>query len=463
MRRRLKVVLLAVVLPFLLIGGGAAALVHKLKPQGDSSRTAAVERGDVVVAVKETGSVEPIKRVEVKSRVSGQLVHLAVDEGDWVEKGQLIARLDVPELEAQRDQVKAQLAGARARLEQAKLSCDLDRQLIESQLARAEASLRSAEAAVDEAGTRLRDAERVYENKRRLLEMGGYVSQNDVDSAKAAVDLSVQQRRSAQERVREQEAAMAIAEARRAESKLSESRITEAQASLRQIQDSLAEIEARLRDAAIRAPCSGTVIVRHVREGELITAVSYYGSGAPLVTIGDLSTMLIKVDLNEVDVDKVRLGQQVEIEIDALPKETYEGTVTRISPASVMRPRDGQMGIVRFPIEITVSGPCASLKPGMTASAEIACDSVEDALWAPNDALFEKDGEEGTFYVSVVTGEENGERLTEDREVALGLENDSRTEITAGIEEGDEVELGKAGIPERKKLDIRRQADEGDE
>ncbi len=266
-----------------------------------------------------------------------------------------------------------------------------------------------------------------------------------------------------EERVREQEAATAIANARRAECKLSESRLAEAQASLRQIQDSLAEIEARLRDAVIRAPCSGTVIVRHVREGELITAVSYYGSGAPLVTIGDLSTMLVKIDLNEVDVDQVRLGQQVKIEVDALPRETYEGTVTRISPASVMHPRDGQTGIVRFPVEITVSGPCSDLKPGMTANAEIVCARAESVLWVPNDALFEKEGEEGVCCVAVVVGEEDGERLTEDREVALGLENDSRTEVTSGLEEGEEIELGKAGIPERKTLDIRRQADQADD
>jgi HlyD family secretion protein len=463
MRRRVKIILFAVILPFVLIGGGAATLVHKLKPQSESPSTAEVERGDVVVSVRETGSVAPIKRVEVKSRVAGQLAHLAVDEGDQVKQGQLIAELDVPELEAQRDQVKAQLAAARARLDQARLSYDLDRELIESQVDQAGAHLRSARAALNEADTRLHDAERVHENKRRLFEMGGYVSQNDVDSTKAALDLAVQQRRSAQERVREQQAAAAIAEARRAECKLSESRVAEAEASLRQVRDSLAEIEARLRDAVIRAPCSGTVIARHNREGELITAVSYYGAGAPIVTIGDLSTMLVKVNLNEVDVDHVGLGQQVKIKVDALPRRIYEGRLTRISSAGVEHERQGQPGIVSFPIEITVSGAGERLKPGMTAKAEIMCERAQDVLWVPNDALFEQDDEEGRYYVSVVTGEQEGKPLTEDREVTLGLRNDSRTEIESGLKAGEEVERGKAGIPERKMIDIRRQADRDDE
>jgi len=466
--RRLKIVLLAVVLPLALMGGCAAVVAVRLRPKPDPPRTAEVKRGDVVVGVRETGSVEPIKRVEVKSKVAGMVVELAVEEGDRVEEDQLIARLDVPELEAQRDQVKAQLDAARARLRQARLSHALNAELLESQLRQAESNLKVAQSNLKEADTRHRDAKRVYDENRRLLEMGGYVSQNEVDSAKASLDLAAQALESAKERVEEQKAAVAIAEARRAELDMGQSRVTEAEASSRQIEDSLAEIESRLRDAVIRAPCSGVVIGRHVREGEIVTAVSYYGAGAPLVTLGDLSTMLVKVNLNEVDVDKIQLGQKAEVTADALPDRTFEGRVTRISPASV-GPEAGST-IVRFPIEITVAGNTADLKPGMTANAEIACERVDDVLWVPNDALFQKDDDDdakGKWFVAVVTGEENQKLVTEDREVTKGLASDSRVEITSGLEEGDKVELGKAGIPERKKIEIqreseRREKEEGD-
>jgi len=459
MGRRLKIILFAVVLPLVLIAGGGTVLVRKLRSELDKPRTAKVERGDVVVAVRETGFVEPVKRVEVKSEVAGQLTYLAVDEGDTVAENQVIARLDVPELEAQRDQVKAQLDAARARLRQAELASELDRETIESQLEQSRAGLAAARFALEEAGTRLADAERVYENKRQLFEMGGYVSRNEMDSAKATLDLATQQQRSAEERVREQQAAVAIAEARRSECAISESRVREAEASLRQIQDSLSEIESRLREAIILAPCSGVVIARHVREGEIITAVSYYGAGAPIVTIGDLSTMLVKVDLNEVDVAQVKVGLAVEITADALPERQYNGQVTRIAPASVLS--QGEAGIVRFPIEITIEDADASLKTGMTANVEIVCQRADDVLWVPNDAIFEKEKEEGKKFASVVTGEDKGGKpVTEDREVTAGLATDSRLEIKSGLAEGDEVQLGKTEIPERKKIDIRTGHDE---
>ncbi len=486
MRRRWKLILFAIVLPLLLIAGGAVLAGRKFRKKPEVPKTAKVERGDVVVTVVETGRIEPVKWVAVKSKVAGQLDVLAVDEGDRVEKGQLIARLNVQEAEAQRDQIKAGLAGAEARLKQARLSRDLNTQLIESQIEQAEASLASAKVAAEEAETRARDAERIYRNQLELFEMGGFVSQNTVDSAKAAMDLAAQQRRSVAENVRVQEAAVTMAEARRAECELAESRVVESEASLRQIQDSLAEIEVRLQDAVIRAPCPGTVITRHIREGEMISAVSAYGDGSPIITIGDLSTMLVKVDLNEVDVHDISLGQQVEIRVDALREQSFEGEVTQISPGSIASAsaggwQQGQTTIVRFPIEITVTGSAEGLMPGMTANAEIQCEAARDVLWVPNDAIFEKEKEEGKEFVSVVTGEKKkgksflstvtsflpfakggktGEQITEDREVTIGLADNSRTEIKSGLEEGDEVQLGKSAIPERKIIDMSKMSED---
>jgi len=453
MRRWVKIVLFAVLLPLMLIGGSATFALIRLRGSSKAPRTAKVERGDVVVGVRETGFVEPKKRVEVKSKVAGMLAELVVEEGDRVEEGQLIARLDVPELEAQRDQIRAQLDAARERSRQARLSHSLDSELIASQLQQAESNLRAAQHGASEAEARHRDAERIYETKRRLFENGGYVSQNEVDSAKAAREVAAQAWQSAKERVEQQRAALAIAKARRTDVQVSQSRVSEAEASVRQIEDSLTEIETRLRESLIRAPCAGVVIARHVREGELITAVSYYGAGAPIVSIGDLSTMLVKVNLNEVDVSKVKLGQSVTITADALPDRTFEGRVTRISPASAGEVRES--GIVRFPVEVTVLGDSADLKPGMTANVEIVGERADDVLWVPNDALFEKDGE---WFVTVVTGEKKGRPITKDRKVTKGLATDSRTEIRSGLKEGEEVQLGKAEIPERKKIDIEKEA-----
>ena len=463
MSRRLKIVLFAVLLPLLLLGGCGVWVRAKLRQHIKPARTANVARGDVIVSVRETGMVEPVKRVDVKSKVAGLVKELAVDEGARVEKGQFIARLDVPELESQRDQVRAQLDAARARVEQARLTYARDRELIEGQVEQAEAGLRVAQAALEEAETRRADAARIADNKRRLFEMGGFVSHDEVESAQAALRLAEKQQQSARARITEQEAAVAMAQARRSEVDLSKSRVTEAQASLQQSQDSLAEIQSRLADAVISAPCSGVVIARHVREGELITAVSYYGAGAPIVTIGDLSTMLVKVNVNEVDIDKLRLGQSVKITADALPDRTFQGRLSRISPASVTEPQNP--GVVKFPVEVTVTSDAAALKPGMTANIEIVCQQVKKVLWVPNDAIFDK---KGKSHVTVVTGEKRppragGKPTTEDREVTTGLSNDTRTEIRSGLKEGEKVELDKSALPERKKIDIHSGHDQGEE
>jgi HlyD family secretion protein len=447
--RRLRKLLLAVLLPLILVGGGVAFLLLRSRPRPNLPQTTVVKRGDVLLTVGETGRVQPVRSVEVKSKVAGLLAQLAVELGDRVEKGQLLARLDVPELKAQRDQVKAQLAAAAARLEQARLSHALGRKLVQSQIEQAKAALRAAESGLEQAGTRLQDAERAYERKRLLLERGGYISQDEVDTAKAAADLAAQERSAVREHLREQEAALAIAEARQAEAEVNRSRIAEAEASLRQIQNSLAEIESRLGDATIRAPCSGVILASHVREGELVTAVSYYGAGAPLVTIGDTSTMLVEVNLNEVDIDKVRLGQPVQITADALPRRSYQGRVTRISPVSLLA--SDRPGVVRFPVEIEILSPRTDLRPGMTADVEIKCERARGVLWVPNDALFKK---KGTDRVAVVVGEKQGKRETEDRGVVAGLANEARTEIRSGLREGEKVELGRAGLPKRKKLEI---------
>ncbi len=459
--RRLKLILLAVVLPLALIGGCVTIAAVKLKPKPKPPRTAKVARGDVVVAVRETGTVEPVKRVEVKSKVPGQLVQLAVEEGDSVTQGQLIARLKVPALEAQRDQIKAQLDGAQARLEQARLAYTRDAEVIESQITQARASLRAAQASVKEAEARRKDAERVYQNTKRLFE-DEYVAREDVEVAKTAVDVAVLSRQSAEEQAKQQEVAVRMAIARRPEIALSKARVEEARAALQQARDSLAEIDTHLRDATILAPCNGVVISRRVREGELMTSVSEYSAGAPIVVIGDLATMLVKVDLNEVDISKVHLGQQVKITADALAGRTFRGRVTRLAPASV--PADAQQGggnpgIVKFAVEITVTGNAKDLKPGMTANVEIVCDRAVGTLWVPNDALFQK---KGAWYVSIYSGIKNGKPQTKDRQVVKGLANDARTELRSGVKQGETVELGKSGLPPRKTIEIHTGNDGGD-
>lgn len=179
------------------------------------------------------------------------------------------------------------------------------------------------------------------------------------------------------------------------------------------------------------SPASGSVILVEVEEGEIITsgAVSYT-SGTTLMTVADLSKMQIKAGVNEVDVGKIRLGQDVAIDIDAYPNIRYEGVITHIAPAA----RDEQ-GVKIFDVEIDVVGSDERLRPGMTANIEIQGDHREAILTVPVEAVFKKTGR----YVAYVF--DGSEQEPVEREVVTGISNISSVEIVEGLTEGEVVAL----------------------
>ena len=179
------------------------------------------------------------------------------------------------------------------------------------------------------------------------------------------------------------------------------------------------------------SPASGSVILVEIEEGEIITsgAVSYT-SGTTLMTIADLSKMQIKAGVNEVDVGKIRFGQDVTIDIDAYPNVRYAGIITHIAPAA----RDEQ-GVKTFDVEIDVVDSDERLRPGMTANIEIQGDHKEDILTVPVEAVFKKEGR----YVAYVF--DGSEEEPVEREVVTGISNISKVEIVEGIDEGEVVTL----------------------
>lgn len=181
----------------------------------------------------------------------------------------------------------------------------------------------------------------------------------------------------------------------------------------------------------IVSPASGSVILVEMEEGEIITsgAVSYT-SGTTLMTVADLSKMQIKAGINEVDVGKIRFGQDVAIDIDAYPNVRYAGIITHIAPAA----RDEQ-GVKIFDVEIDVVDSDERLKPGMTANIEIQGDHKEEILTVPVEAVFKKAGR----YVAYVF--DGSEEEPVERDVVTGISNISKVEIVEGLSEGEVVSL----------------------
>lgn len=181
----------------------------------------------------------------------------------------------------------------------------------------------------------------------------------------------------------------------------------------------------------IVAPATGTIINLEIEEGEIVTsgAVSYT-SGTTLMTIADLSTMQIKAGVNEVDIGKVRNGQEVTIDVDAYPGVRFAGMITHVAPAA----RDEQ-GVKIFDVEIDIVDTDDRLRPGMTANIEIQGDHREDALTVPVEAAFLK---RGRYVVYVFDG---SAQQPVERQVEAGIANIERLEIRSGVEEGERVAL----------------------
>jgi membrane fusion protein, macrolide-specific efflux system len=333
----------------------------------DPSLITTVKRSDLSIEVLETGKVQPREKVEIKSKVAGQVLKVFVDAGDKVKKGQLLLQLDPTDYERDVAKCEADVAAAKNALEFSELSLD---------------------------------------RRQKGLEARG-VAQMDVDTAAADVRAK---------KVAVQTASVAYNAA-----------------------------SDRLRYTRVLAPMEGTVTERGIQPGEVVTpGVQASFDGKSLMTISDLSTLLVKADLNQIDVAKVQMGQKVSVTLDALPGKIYEATITKIAPASIL-PKDKQVDV--FPVEATLTKSDLSIKPGMTADVRIHIEKKDHVISLPIEAVVKENGKQ---FVSKVIALPNGKQKTDKVEVAVGARNDREIEIQKGISEGDKVLIKPASSAENE-------------
>src|SRR5438105_5418699 len=153
----------------------------------------------------------------------------------------------------------------------------------------------------------------------------------------------------------------------------------------------------------------GTVIQRGIQPGEVVTpGVQATFEGKPLLTVADLSVLIVKADLNQIDVAKVQLGQKVTLTLDALPGKTYEARITKVAPASTT-PKGKDVDV--FPVEATLTGADDQIKPGMTADVRVHIDTRHDVLSLPIEAVAKEAGK--TFATRILDGGGKGKQRTE--------------------------------------------------
>jgi HlyD family secretion protein len=361
----------------------------------EPSQLAKAENGDIARSVVATGKVQPITKVEVKSKASGIVTHLYVDINAKVTKGQVLAQLDQQEI---LDQVAAQKAT----------------------LSAAESNLRAASAAIDydKVNAEAPDLPMYKHTYERALEMSkdGVVSRQSLDDA--------QQKYLAAVNIRD-----------RAVSQISvdTSKMHQAQAQVQQAQASLKQLEDQLSYTTIVSPMDGVILSRDVEVGDAVSSILVLGSTATLVmTIGDTHQVYVQGKVDESGIGQVYLGQPARIKVESFKDKTFLGKVTRIAPLGVEKDN-----VTTFEVRVSIDNPGGELKANMTANAEILLDEHKNVLTVPEQSvLYDKD-RNASVEVPDPTQKNGRKKVT----IKAGISNGTKTEILAGLKPGDTVIL----------------------
>ena len=360
-----------------------------------SERIGTVERGDIARSVVARGKIEPLSRVEVKSKANGIIQALLVEEGDPVKEGQVLAELDKADLQAQVRQAQAVLAGGEANLQAAVAA--------------------EAKARIDAANPELTFNQRDY-NRAQDLFKAKIASQQQVDDADRALEISKNK----------QQTLDALVLTAAAQTEQARAQVAAAKAALELAEESLGY-------ATIRAPISGIVLNRPTEIGDAVSSMLNLGSAATLImTLGDVSSVYIKGDVDEADIGKTELKQFVRTKVEAYPTNSFEGVVKRIAPMG----RD-QNNVTTFEVRVTIANPQGKLRVGMTANAEIVLEERTNVLLIPETALvYDKD--KSTWAQRLDPGAKPGWSKVP---LKIGISNGQHSQVLEGLAEGDKFVL----------------------
>ncbi|MEO2003758.1 MAG: HlyD family efflux transporter periplasmic adaptor subunit [Candidatus Poribacteria bacterium] len=465
----------------------------KSEASGPKARVENARTGPFSVRIQESGTLEALISVEIKSNVEGEILELNVEDGDVVEVGHVLAVIDPEQIDEEVAQAEANFNAAEAQLDQAKEQTIITKNGLDSQLVQEIESVRSAQAALEatqqatvtqtsQAETDLansrdtlerdkialnqaeiqlqqlgislaqllvsQESARVAsENAQRELERNEdlfekkYVSakaledaQDRAASSSASYENSQQNVESQRKSVESQTASIqaqnrvissrettltfqeanleTLALSRAASERQSQANVTVAESRLRGTQETIdgrkrvAELSETSASASVlrnrssletalqrqgwtilTSPISGTVTALVVEQGEIVTSGrSAFSQSPPMMNVDDLSQMIVRVPVNEVDMGQMKEGHRAEITVQAYPRRKFQGHVRQIAPSG-----SSSDNVVRFEVEVEVVGSPKELLPGMTADVDIYVVDREDVLQVPIEAVNEED------------------------------------------------------------------------
>jgi HlyD family secretion protein len=382
MKRRTKIIISLLVV--IAIAGMVTASIRSKSKEGTPVTFGKVERQDLTSKVSSNGQIDAQRKVDLSANVMGQIVNLAVREGDVVKKGDFLLQID-------QKQLAASAQGA-------------------------EASMRALFSDRDAARATMAESELTFQRARNNYEQK-IIPAAELDRARTSL------------------------ESARANVTAIEQRIQQARSNVAAARDTLSK-------TTMVAPMGGIITALPVEEGEVAVIGTMNNAGTKLLTIADMSVVEAVMEVDETDVPNVKVGQRATVTIDAYPNKTYDGVVTEVGSSPMVSSGVGSGGeAVNFEVKIQLTNPPQGVRPGFSASADIITGTREKALSIPLQALVVREKPADKNVKGSKPVEEEGVYVHKDGKVSFigvktGLSGDSSIEIVSGLKEGDQIVTG---------------------
>ncbi len=366
-----KVLLTVIVL---VVSSGIGLYAYLPDFQVDSSETlqpdtVEVVRSSLQTRVSETGTIQPSKTIEIKSQFSGEVAQLFVSSGKPVKKGELLAIIRQESSQAQ------QVAQLRAAIQEERLSVDA--------------------------------AQREWIRSQSLLKKG-FIAQQALETSEHEY-----QRTLVRLELAERQLLLALGGNKELFQRYQESSTQ----------------STRPEEFRVLSPTDRTVLEILVNAGEIITSgTATFGGGTVLMKLADLSRMIVKAKINEVNIPRVEVNQDVDIRLDALPGQSFKGQVTAIAAQGVK-----EENIVTYDVTISIHHSTSSLRPMLTANVDIVTKRLDNVLTIPLEVLQVNNGDD---VVDVLT-----DGAPKKQKVRVAFRTDTQAVITKGLKEHDQVVL----------------------
>jgi HlyD family secretion protein len=344
------------------LAGGTWLAIWEINKGVVAVQTAPALRQDLTSVVTASGEVKPLTYTNVLGEGIGKITAIVVKEGDHVKKGDVLLRLESVQPAAD---VNAQRAGIAAS---------------ESGVKSADANDVSSQADIKSRAADLEHAKLDWE-RGQLLFKEGLIPKQDYDTRKAAYDGAA--------------AALAATQARAEQAR---AQLGQARSALAQNQAMLGRLSDILKKTTYTAPISGVVTYIAVRVGENVVPGIQNATGSYLMTISDMSVVTSEVMVDETDIVSVKLGQEAEVTIDAIPGKFFKGKVTEVGTQAVLRSSGlastqsttGNQEAKDFKVVVTLQNPPDGLRPGLSSTAKIATAQRKNVMTIPIQALAER-------------------------------------------------------------------------